>query len=147
MRMIKPLGAAVVAANMLLGAGLAHAAATPEEIARLGKELTCVGAEKGANADGSITEWTGKWLGVPDHLDAPTPGQHPVDPYPDDKPLFTITAANMAEHAERLSAGQKALFETYPDTFAIPVYRSEEHTSELQSRENLVCRLLLEQKK
>src|SRR5690606_39420172 len=26
-------------------------------------------------------------------------------------------------------------------------YRSEEHTSELQSRENLVCRLLLENKK
>src|SRR5690606_42038713 len=28
-----------------------------------------------------------------------------------------------------------------------PVQRSEEHTSELQSRENLVCRLLLEKKK
>src|SRR5436309_4592386 len=28
-----------------------------------------------------------------------------------------------------------------------PVARSEEHTSELQSRENLVCRLLLEKKK
>src|SRR5690606_40603317 len=28
-----------------------------------------------------------------------------------------------------------------------PPVRSEEHTSELQSRENLVCRLLLEQKK
>src|SRR5690606_41689156 len=28
-----------------------------------------------------------------------------------------------------------------------PPYRSEEHTSELQSRENLVCRLLLEKKK
>src|SRR5690606_41257523 len=27
-----------------------------------------------------------------------------------------------------------------------PLPRSEEHTSELQSRENLVCRLLLEQK-
>src|SRR5690606_39560822 len=27
------------------------------------------------------------------------------------------------------------------------VYRSEEHTSELQSREKLVCRLLLEKKK
>src|SRR5690606_41706623 len=27
------------------------------------------------------------------------------------------------------------------------VFRSEEHTSELQSRENLVCRLLLEKKK
>src|SRR5690606_42048394 len=28
-----------------------------------------------------------------------------------------------------------------------PLIRSEEHTSELQSRENLVCRLLLEKKK
>src|SRR5207302_9000887 len=28
-----------------------------------------------------------------------------------------------------------------------PAVRSEEHTSELQSRENLVCRLLLEKKK
>src|SRR5436309_4399132 len=30
---------------------------------------------------------------------------------------------------------------------AVLEYRSEEHTSELQSRENLVCRLLLEKKK
>src|SRR5690606_39419884 len=29
----------------------------------------------------------------------------------------------------------------------MPSLRSEEHTSELQSRENLVCRLLLEKKK
>src|SRR5690606_39819280 len=32
-------------------------------------------------------------------------------------------------------------------TAMIPPLRSEEHTSELQSRENLVCRLLLEKKK
>src|SRR5436309_12890425 len=32
-------------------------------------------------------------------------------------------------------------------TAAKPRGRSEEHTSELQSRENLVCRLLLEKKK
>src|SRR2546430_12979490 len=31
--------------------------------------------------------------------------------------------------------------------YAIPVMRSEEHTSELQSQSNLVCRLLLEKKK
>src|SRR5690606_39298232 len=31
------------------------------------------------------------------------------------------------------------------DNFAYRIERSEEHTSELQSRENLVCRLLLEQ--
>src|SRR5690606_41030949 len=35
---------------------------------------------------------------------------------------------------------------SYP-TPAIRPKRSEEHTSELQSRENLVCRLLLEKKK
>src|SRR3712207_8021738 len=29
---------------------------------------------------------------------------------------------------------------------AVAVYRSEEHTSELQSRQHLVCRLLLEKK-
>src|SRR5690606_40001959 len=36
-----------------------------------------------------------------------------------------------------------------PETFMpwIEFARSEEHTSELQSRENLVCRLLLEKKK
>src|SRR5690606_42076156 len=33
------------------------------------------------------------------------------------------------------------------DLAALSVVRSEEHTSELQSRENLVCRLLLEKKK
>src|SRR5690606_39524247 len=33
---------------------------------------------------------------------------------------------------------------TYPQ---VALFRSEEHTSELQSRENLVCRLLLEKKK
>src|SRR5690606_21670304 len=32
-------------------------------------------------------------------------------------------------------------------TVSVPGVRSEEHTSELQSRENLVCRLLLEKKK
>src|SRR5690606_40694548 len=33
------------------------------------------------------------------------------------------------------------------DTSYLRGFRSEEHTSELQSRENLVCRLLLEKKK
>src|SRR5690606_41082780 len=34
-----------------------------------------------------------------------------------------------------------------PNSAALSVLRSEEHTSELQSRENLVCRLLLVKKK
>src|SRR5206468_11194220 len=38
--------------------------------------------------------------------------------------------------------------ESHTDRFAVrPAERSEEHTSELQSRSDLVCRLLLEKKK
>src|SRR5690606_41744758 len=36
---------------------------------------------------------------------------------------------------------------TLVDQVSFHLVRSEEHTSELQSRENLVCRLLLEKKK
>src|SRR5688572_33171338 len=40
------------------------------------------------------------------------------------------------------------LLEHHPHRFhVIPGIRSEEHTSELQSQSNLVCRLLLEKKK
>src|SRR5690606_35743425 len=35
----------------------------------------------------------------------------------------------------------------WPGYRVFDIFRSEEHTSELQSRENLVCRLLLEKKK
>src|SRR6478672_13882844 len=35
----------------------------------------------------------------------------------------------------------------WPDCRTCPARRSEEHTSELQSRSDLVCRLLLEKKK
>src|SRR5690606_39332639 len=38
-------------------------------------------------------------------------------------------------------------FRNFAHASAISALRSEEHTSELQSRENLVCRLLLEKKK
>src|SRR2546430_6582941 len=40
-----------------------------------------------------------------------------------------------------------SLFRTSSDMGSLPSVRSEEHTSELQSQSNLVCRLLLEKKK
>src|SRR3712207_7908229 len=55
------------------------------------------------------------------------------------------------EHAERLTraAGERGRHRVAPDepVHALVVLRSEEHTSELQSRQYLVCRLLLEKKK
>src|SRR5690606_41450897 len=46
-------------------------------------------------------------------------------------------------------SGDFALFDNIARTLTYDggIFRSEEHTSELQSRENLVCRLLLEKKK
>lgn len=99
-------------------------AATPEELAELGTTRTCVGSLKAGNADGTIPEWSGKWLGVPDHVNFEGTGNHPIDPYPNDKPLFVITAQNMDQYADKLSAGQKALFEKYPNTFQMPIYES-----------------------
>src|SRR5206468_9154555 len=44
-------------------------------------------------------------------------------------------------------AAQDALAEQFARPEALRLVRSEEHTSELQSRSDLVCRLLLEKKK
>lgn len=93
------------------------------EADKLGKELTCVGAEKAGNKAGTIPEFTGKWLGTPPGVQYKnSTGQHPVDPYASEKPLFVITAENMTQYADHLSEGQKAMFAKYPKTFRIPVY-------------------------
>lgn len=113
-----------VMAGLMSGlmAGAATAKATPEELEKLGKSLTCVGAEKAGTASG-VPEFTGKWLGTPPGINYPShEGKHPVDPYASEKPLFTITAENMAQYADKLTEGQKGLFKAYPKTFRIPVY-------------------------
>ena len=103
--------------------GAAQAKVSAAEADHLGKDLTCVGAEKAGNKDGSIPAFSGKWLGTPPGIDykAQT-GQHPVDPYAADKPLFSITAADVGKYADKLSDGQKAMFAKYPKTFRMDVY-------------------------
>src|SRR2546422_6609878 len=55
--------------------------------------------------------------------------------------LFGYTGLVSFGHALFLGIG------AYTGAFLTSVFRSEEHTSELQSRLHLVCRLLLEKKK
>jgi len=57
-----------------------------------------------------------------------------------EKELVWVTGAG---HVITVDYGRDRVFQLVGDFFD----RSEEHTSELQSRENLVCRLLLEKKK
>lgn len=107
----------------LLAAGTAAAAVSPEQAARLGKDLTPMGAEKAGNADGTIPAWEGG-LASPAAAGAPdfqTGGHHP-DPYAGDKVLFTINAQNMGEYADKLTEGHKALLQAYPDTYRLNIY-------------------------
>jgi hypothetical protein len=111
----------IAAAGVLL-APLAWGAVTPQEAAQLGEELTPLGGEKAGNADGSIPPWSGgitsaAAAGFPSYR----PSDHHPDPYAADRPLFSITAANLQQYAARLTAGHKALLETYPD-YKMDVY-------------------------
>lgn len=91
-------------------------AKVPAELAQqLGTSLTPMGAEKSANADGSIPAYTGG-------LDADKTADPLKDIYADEKPLFVITAENMEQYQDKLSEGQKALLKKYPASFKIPVY-------------------------
>ena len=109
----------------LLALGLAQAAMaqdyneqpTAEELAKLGlegTELTAAGAIRAGNAEGTIPEWKFEPVQPPAGWQ---PGTYHADPFADDQVLFTITAQNYREHADRLTPGQVAMFETYPDYF------------------------------
>src|SRR5690606_41449799 len=62
---------------------------------------------------------------------------------------FAVKALGPASTAGSLSGGNLQKYIMGREILQKPgvLVRSEEHTSELQSRENLVCRLLLEKKK
>src|SRR5690606_40123490 len=72
-----------------------------------------------------------------------------------DKKLKGVKAVQTLSRLNRIYPGKEDTFvldfvnssEEIAAAFAPYYERSEEHTSELQSRENLVCRLLLEKKK
>ncbi len=98
---------------------------TSEEIARLEKDLTPMGAKRAGNADGTIPAWTGGILKPPSNY---KPGMHHPDPYADDKVLFTITAANMDQYADKLSEGHKAMLKTY-GSFKMKVYPTRRSAS------------------
>lgn len=100
----------------------AQAGVTAEEAAQLGKTMTPFGSEIAGNAAGTIPPYTGGLTKAPAGWDAKS-GNYP-DPFKDEKPLYTITPANMAEHADKLSEGTKALLQRYPDTFRVNVYPS-----------------------
>ena len=102
---------------------------SPEEVAQLGLSgtpLTPVGAIRAGNAEGTIPEWTG---GITEYPEGYVEGGWYVDPFADDEILFTITAQNYQQYADKLTVGTQALFERYPDTFVMHIYPTRRSAS------------------
>jgi hypothetical protein len=111
----------VVLVAVTLLPGGAAAKVSPAEAARLGKDLTPLGAIRAGNADGTIPAWDGGLAKPPSGY---VPERHHLDPYAGDKPLFTITAETAERHQDRLSPGYLAMFRRYAATWRMSVYPS-----------------------
>ena len=127
--MMKKIGIIAAALTVALTTVPVQAKVTADEAAKLGTELTPLGGEKAGNADGSIPAWTGGITSAPAGYSA---GDFHPDPYAGEKPEFVITAANYQQYADQLSEGLKKMFETYPDTFKLPVYKTHRSASNPQ---------------
>jgi len=117
----------LVSLSALLSIG-ASAAVSEDEANRLGADLTPLGGEVAGNDAGTIPVWDGGITTTPDGY---TLGDHHPDPYASDQPLFTITAANLADHRDQVTAGHAALLEAYPD-YKLVVYPSHRSASNPQ---------------
>jgi hypothetical protein len=120
---------AIVAA-ICLSSFVAHAAlaaVSAEQAARLGKDLTPVGAEMAGNADGSIPPWNPAGPSVPAGF---VPGSdNYINAYPDEKPLYTIDGSNWEKYAEFLTVGTQGMFKKYgADGFKMHVYPTHRGT-------------------
>lgn len=115
------MNAAVIATSILLAAPVLAKVDQAQADKLGGSELTASGAEVAANKDGSIPKYDGGMKAAPDCYKG---GEFLCNPFPDDQPLFTITADNVEQYKDKLSPGQLGMFKKYPDTFRMPVYQS-----------------------
>ncbi|NMF87176.1 DUF1329 domain-containing protein [Aromatoleum petrolei] len=118
--MIKTAVRTIACAMMVASVPMASAEMASNELERLGKDLTPNGAEMAGNADGSIPAWTGGLTKPPAGWD---PKQGYVDPFKDEKPLFTITAQNADQYKDKLSPGLIAMLKKFPNQ-SLPVYKT-----------------------
>ena len=99
-----------------------EAKVSKQEAESLKTTLTPLGAERAGNASGTIPMWEGGLKSVPTGLGYKGSGSPYLDPYAQDKVLFSITAQNLDKYADKLTPGVKELFKRYPKTFRIDVY-------------------------
>mgnify|MGYP001765158948 FL=1 len=116
MKFVQTLMAASLAVAF---AGVAQAAVSPEEAAKLGTTLTMIGAEKAGNADGSIPAFTGGQTELPAGFkkgDSFRP-----NPFAADKTVLVIDQSNLQEHKDKLTASTAELVSRFPG-YKVNVY-------------------------
>jgi len=108
---------------IVLHAGSVVAEVSAVEAAQLGAALTPFGSEQAGNAAGTVPAYTG---GLPVTTSPPgfTPGSGRwTNPFPDEKPLFSITAKNLDQYRDALSETGKELFKRQA-SYRMDVYPS-----------------------
>lgn len=109
---------ALIASALTGISSLGHAETSAQELQRLGKDLTPVGAERAGNADGSIPAWSGGLSKPPAGFD---PNKGYINPFAQEKPSYTITAANYKQYEALLAPGQIEMLKQYPN-YKMKVY-------------------------
>ncbi|MCB1853616.1 MAG: DUF1329 domain-containing protein [Halieaceae bacterium] len=97
----------------------ASAAVSEQELEQLGTTLTPWGAVIAGLPDGEYPPYEGGIKEPPAGFD-PSSGMWP-DPYPEDKPLFSIDASNMEQYKDQLMEAQMELMRRYP-SFRMDIY-------------------------
>ncbi len=105
--------------SVLFFAQTSLAAVSAEEAKQLGTTLTKFGAEKAGNKDGSIPPYTGGLDNVPGY--DPKTSDNYINPFADEKPLYSVNAKNMQQYEDLLLDGIKQIMHTSPD-YRIDVY-------------------------
>lgn len=113
----------------VLGSAVA-AHAQSVDVSKLGVTLTPMGAEKAGNAAGTIPAWSG---GISKPIAGFNPAKGYADPFVADKPILTITAANMEQYKDKLAPGQMEMMRRYPSYKMVvyPTQRSAAYRPEL----------------
>lgn len=107
----------ILTVALMSACGMAFSESSSSEKS-LQDRLTPVGAIRAGNEEGTIPRWDGGMATPPD---AYTGGVR-VDPFQNEAPLYVITKENLEEHKDKLTTGQLALFEKYPNSFKMPIY-------------------------
>lgn len=110
----------LASAVLMLGATVAMAKVPADQAARLGKDLTPAGADAGAS--GEVPAYTGGLQGPPAGIKFDPKTQNPPNPWPGDKPKFTITGANAGQYADKLTDGYKAMLKM--PSYKMNIYES-----------------------